>query len=224
MLIGVMSKKRIVMCIGLIVIIVTFGICLFVNNSSIERDKPIHLKSGGTSFDWNIDPSNIGDLKSEADIVAKVRYTGEKQSYKVKDDCFVRTAYTVDVIDVINGDISKSQIEIISLGGKIPLKDFIDNCSEQEKKEYLEQDPDMLDINTKALEESTYEDVDHFGVELTKNDEALVFLKQDKSTEGDYVVVCAGLGLFEKSKGERIYKNEDNKVDVTLDEKTIQDM
>jgi hypothetical protein len=214
---SILRRKWVALLLGAIVLVILVLTGFILANQSTINDKPIHLQSGNSSFDWNKDPAAIDDLAEVSNIVAKVKYTGKSESYKIKGSAVLRTAYTVDVIEVIDGSVPYKQIEIIGWGGKIPLQDYIDNCSEEELKEDLS----LSEMSAKAIAASTFEDTDYLGVDFSKNDEAIVFLQHNEETKGRYDIVFGGLGLFEKDDEINEYINKENKTDIDITENAI---
>jgi hypothetical protein len=158
-----------------------------------ESDNIVHLKSGVGEPLWEYDPTDIGLVEEDADAIAKVQYTGEKRSFKNIREPGVVTAYTVDVLEVLKGDISKEQIEIIAIGGIVSLKEWNDN-SRSESKESSDEINAMSDSE---LQVATKETIADFGVNLQENDVAIVFLNYSEDS-GEYHIMFAGLSLFEQ--------------------------
>jgi hypothetical protein len=157
-----------------------------------ESDNIVHLKSGVGEPLWAYDPADISLVTENVDAIAKVKYTGEKRSFKNMNSFSVTTAYTVDVLEVLKGDIDEAQIEIMAAGGTVSLKEWNDNSIGDTK----ESSDEIKAMNDRELKASTIESVADFGVNLQDDDVAIAFLRYYE--EGKYFIEFAGLSLFEQ--------------------------
>jgi hypothetical protein len=162
------------------------------NNENI-----IHLKEEPIQPEWMADPADIKNLEDTSDAIVKVRYTGEKHSYKLRTNFFVSTAYAVDVLEVLKGDIPEEHIEISAEGGLISLKDWNPGYPDVTSDDtyVIEKIEQMSDSELAA---STMEFEAENGVDLRKGDIAIAFLTR-YSEDGKYYVRFGGLSLFEQT-------------------------
>jgi hypothetical protein len=200
------TKKTALLITVIICLIAVTFVGLYIAKFKNETVKPVHLKSGDSHFDWIIDPTSATDLEDEAEIIVEVQYTGEEDTFKEIESPFIKTAYTVNVLNVIKGELEKEQIDIVGYGGEISLDEYVQNSTDEE----LESDPDIIRMDKKTLAASTIEYTDDFGIDFKKRDIAVVFLNKMDPISGQYPIMCAGLGLFEKTSNDSYINGENN--------------
>jgi hypothetical protein len=187
--ISIKHPKRLIV-ISVCAVVALCGIALALLTAGTD-DNIVHIQQPAVQPSWTSDPANIQSVENGSDVIAQVRYTGKKYSYKTTDNAFIYTAYTVDILDVLKGDITEKRIEISAAGGIVSLKEWNDNSPLDEK--YVSEEIEQM--SDKELKASTMDYDAGYGVDFEKGDIAVVFLSE---VNGKYYVRFGGLSLFEQ--------------------------
>jgi hypothetical protein len=186
--ISIKHPKRVIaisVCVVIALCGATITFCAINKNDNI-----VHLKRSAVQSSWSSDPTDIENVESRSEVIAKVRYTGKKYSYKLPTT-FISTAYTVDILEVLKGNLDNKQIEISAEGGIVSLKEWNDNSTGDEKYSSDE----YKTMSDEELEASTVEYDAENGVNLQEGDVTTVFLRY---VDGTYYILFGGLSLFEQ--------------------------